>query len=45
MKRRWTEDTVFKNQARVLPKDKSTKFINDTIRSDFHRKFLAKYIQ
>ena len=45
LKKRWTEDTVFKNQARVLPKDKQNRFVNDIIRSDFHRKFLAKYIQ
>jgi len=45
LKKRWTEDTVFKNQARNLPKDKSNRFVNDIIRSDFHRKFLAKYIQ
>eukprot|EP00826_Nyctotherus_ovalis_P037027 TRINITY_DN3349_c0_g1_i4.p3 TRINITY_DN3349_c0_g1~~TRINITY_DN3349_c0_g1_i4.p3 ORF type:complete len:240 (+),score=89.92 TRINITY_DN3349_c0_g1_i4:147-866(+) len=45
LKKRWTEDTVFKNQARVLPKDKGNRFVNDIIRSDFHRKFLAKYIQ
>ncbi len=45
LKKRWTEDTVFKNQARVLQKDKTNRFVNDIIRSDFHRKFLAKYIQ
>ena len=45
LKKRWTEDTVFKNQARVLSKDKANRFVNDIIRSDFHRKFLAKYIQ
>ena len=45
LKKRWTEDTIFKNQARVLPKDRSNRFINDIIRSDFHRKFLSKYVQ
>eukprot|EP01084_Bolivina_argentea_P180519 311885_1 len=35
LKRSWVEDTVFKNQA---PEPKRQKrFINDTIRSDFHR--------
>ena len=44
MKRRWDDDVVFKNQARGEPKVKK-RFINDTIRNDFHRKFLGKYIQ
>ena len=43
IKRSWTEDTVFKNQAPPLKKQK--RFINDTIRSDFHRKFMDKYIK
>ena len=43
MQRRWHEDTVFKNQARTARKEKK-RFINDTVRSDFHRKFLNKYI-
>jgi len=43
LKRSWCEDTVFKNQA---PEPKRQKrFINDTIRSDFHRKFMARYIK
>lgn len=43
VKRSWTEDTVFKNQA---PEPKQRKrFINDTIRSDFHRKFMSRYIK
>eukprot|EP00483_Globobulimina_turgida_P004550 UN04559 len=43
LKRSWTEDTVFKNQA---PEPKRRKrFINDTIRSDFHRKFMMRYIK
>lgn len=44
VKRRWYEDVVFKNQARDEPERKK-RFINDTIRNDFHKKFLAKYIQ
>jgi len=44
LKRRWDEDVVFKNQARDLKKVQK-RFINDTIRSDFHRNFLKKYIQ
>jgi len=41
--KRWYEETVFKNQTKMEPKAKK-RFINDTVRSDFHRKFLTKYI-
>lgn len=44
MKRRWNDDVVFKNQSRTEPETKK-RFINDVIRSDFHRRFLNKYIQ
>ncbi|KAH7484600.1 hypothetical protein KRP22_005763 [Phytophthora ramorum] len=44
MKRRWNDDVVFKNQSRNEPEVKK-RFINDTIRNDFHRRFLNKYIQ
>jgi len=45
VKRRWDEDVVFKNCARVDENDKSKGFINDCLRSDFHRKFMEKYIK
>ena len=44
VKRRWDDDVVFKNQARE-PKKEPRRFINDTVRNDFHRKFLTKYIK
>ena len=44
LKRRWDEDVVFRNQARGEPKQQR-RFINDTIRSDFHRRFLDKYLK
>lgn len=44
VKRRWDDDVVFKNQTRSEPKGKK-RFVNDTIRSDFHRRFLHKYIK
>jgi len=44
LKRRWDDDVVFKNQARDLKKVQK-RFINDTIRGDFHRNFMKKYIQ
>ncbi|XP_061341072.1 uncharacterized protein LOC133287465 [Gastrolobium bilobum] len=44
VKRRWDDDVVFKNQARGETKA-AKRFINDTIRNDFHRKFLHKYMK
>ncbi|XP_059666744.1 uncharacterized protein LOC132312403 [Cornus florida] len=44
VKRRWDDDVVFKNQARGEAKTPK-RFINDTIRNDFHRKFLQKYMK
>ncbi|GAB4845900.1 hypothetical protein Ancab_024904 [Ancistrocladus abbreviatus] len=44
VKRRWDDDVVFKNQARGETKAPK-RFINDTIRNDFHRKFLHKYMK
>ena len=43
LKKRWYEDTVFKNQARTNKVD--NQFINDTIRSDFFKKFIDKSIK
>ncbi|KAJ5888669.1 hypothetical protein N7495_008710 [Penicillium taxi] len=40
--RRWDDDVVFKNQARGTEK-KDNEFINDMLRSDFHKKFMSKY--
>merc|ERR1719229_651986 len=40
LKRHWTEDTVFKNQA-VAP-TKKKRFINDPVRNDFHKRFMNK---
>jgi len=45
VKRRWDEDVVFKNCARVDESKKDKAFINDTLRSDFHKKFMEKYIK
>jgi len=44
LKRKWYEDTVFRNQARGEPKQQK-RFINDTVRSDFHKKFLERYLR
>lgn len=45
VKRRWDDDVVFKNCSREDVDDKVKPFINDTIRSEFHKKFMEKYIQ
>ena len=44
VKRRWNDDVVFRNQTKDEPEQKK-RFINDTIRSDFHRSLLKKYIK
>ena len=43
LKKRWYEETPFRNQSLTEPKDKK-RFINDTVRSDFHKSFLKKFI-
>lgn len=49
-KSRWFDDAIFQNQAKglpVRPEDEGIGrgFINDALRSDFHRKFMSKYIR
>ena len=43
VKRKWNDDVVFRNQAATEPETKK-RFVNDTIRNDFHRSFLKKYV-
>lgn len=45
VKRRWDDDVVFKNCARSEPDKKTNQFINDSLRSEFHKKFMDKYIK
>ncbi|CAH8833417.1 unnamed protein product [Trichobilharzia szidati] len=45
VKRRWDDDVVFKNCARGEVDHVKRGFINDTLRSEFHKKFMKKYIQ
>ncbi|KEY67191.1 hypothetical protein S7711_03050 [Stachybotrys chartarum IBT 7711] len=46
MKRRWDDDVVFKNQARgTEDRGKKKEFVNDLLRSDFHRRFMGKYVR
>lgn len=44
VKRRWDDDVVFKNCAKV-DDNKKKDFINDTLRSEFHKKFMDRYIK
>lgn len=44
VKRRWDDDVVFRNQARDVKKQRK-RFINDAIRSDFHRKFMNRFMK
>lgn len=44
-KRRWDDDVVFKNQARGTEDKKKKEFVNDLLRSDFHRRFMGKYVR
>eukprot|EP00915_Cephaloidophora_sp_WS-2016_P011154 GHVH01016449.1.p1 GENE.GHVH01016449.1~~GHVH01016449.1.p1 ORF type:complete len:223 (+),score=37.80 GHVH01016449.1:52-669(+) len=43
IKRRWDEEVVFRNQAK-LERRPEKRFINDVVRSDFHQKFMGRYI-
>ena len=43
IKRAWNDDVVFRNQTRGEPEVKK-RFINDAVRSDFHRSFLKRYM-
>ncbi|XP_054611683.1 protein CWC15 homolog [Dunckerocampus dactyliophorus] len=46
VKRRWDDDVVFKNCAKGVDKARKEKrFINDTLRSEFHKKFMEKYVK
>ncbi|EPQ55473.1 Cwf15/Cwc15 cell cycle control protein [Gloeophyllum trabeum ATCC 11539] len=47
VKRRWDDDLIFKNQA-VNSRDKDGRqgqFVNDLLRTEFHKKFMAKFIK
>ncbi|KAG0633093.1 Pre-mRNA-splicing factor Cwf15/Cwc15 [Tuber brumale] len=46
LKRRWDDDVIFKNQARGTDdKNKRKEFVNDLLRSDFHKRFMNKYVR
>merc|ERR1712029_1178249 len=45
IKKRWDDDVVFKNCSRAEPDNKDQSFINDSLRNEFHRRFMSKYIK
>ncbi|XP_044079627.1 protein CWC15 homolog [Siniperca chuatsi] len=46
VKRRWDDDVVFKNCAKGVDEARKEKrFVNDTLRSEFHKKFMEKYVK
>ncbi|RDL38153.1 uncharacterized protein BP5553_05586 [Venustampulla echinocandica] len=45
VKRRWDDDVIFKNQARGTDDKGKKEFINDLLRSDFHKRFMSKYVR
>jgi len=48
VKRRWDDDVVFKNQAKGVEEEKKRRgqgFVNDLLRSEFHKRFMSKYVR
>jgi len=45
VKRRWDDDVIFKNQARGTDDKRKKEFVNDLLRSDFHKRFMSKYVR
>lgn len=45
IRRRWDDDVPFKNCAREEPNPKRKLYINDTLRQEFHKRFMDKYIR
>ncbi|CAN6646278.1 hypothetical protein TRVA0_021S01904 [Trichomonascus vanleenenianus] len=48
VKKSWTDDVAFRNQAKgvdELRKGREGEFVNDMLRTEFHKKFLNKYVR
>jgi protein CWC15 len=45
VKKRWDDDVIFKNQAMNQKTPGQGSFVNDLLRTEFHRKFMAKFIK
>ena len=44
IKRKWNDDVVFRNQSRKETKYVK-RFVNDTVRNDFHKRFMDKFMK
>jgi len=44
VKRRWDDDLIFKNQA-VNERENQGRFVNDLLRTEFHKKFMSRFIK
>ncbi|KAK1217012.1 complexed with cef1p [Marasmius sp. AFHP31] len=45
VKRRWDDDLIFKNQAMDTRDKPQGQFVNDLLRTEFHKKFMSKFIK
>ncbi|KAF5365984.1 hypothetical protein D9758_006679 [Tetrapyrgos nigripes] len=45
VKRRWDDDLIFKNQAMSSRDKQQGQFVNDLLRTEFHKKFMSKFIK
>jgi len=45
VKKRWDDDLIFKNQGMDAEDKPKGQFVNDLLRTEFHRKFMAKFIK
>ena len=45
VRRRWDDDVVFKNCAATEPDAEQKSYINDSLRSEFHKRFMEKYVK
>ncbi|KAF5387283.1 hypothetical protein D9757_006867 [Collybiopsis confluens] len=45
VKRRWDDDLIFKNQAMSSRDKPQGQFVNDLLRTEFHKKFMSKFIK
>ncbi|BGP52708.1 hypothetical protein JCM8202_004764 [Rhodotorula sphaerocarpa] len=44
VKRRWDDDVIFKNQARGVSETPKKEFVNDLLRTEYHKKFMSRFI-
>ncbi|POY70358.1 hypothetical protein BMF94_6638 [Rhodotorula taiwanensis] len=44
VKRRWDDDVIFKNQARGVSETPKKEFVNDLLRTEYHKKFMSRFV-